>query len=106
MLGQNAGSRGGSAEGPTPKLRVGGGGSERDREKASLCQGAGSVELTWVAAEDQDRQQRMEKRREKKRLDEEDAPINEHTQSEEDTALRWKSLTIPMIKTGITPSQR
>lgn len=70
MLGQNVGSCGGSGEGPTSKLRREGG--EGDREKAGLCQEAGSVALTWITTGDQDtrnRERHMEKKSEHNRLD-------------------------------------
>lgn len=47
-----------------------GGERQRDREKAGLCQEAGSVTLTWIAAGD--REHHMEKKKEKNRLDKED----------------------------------
>lgn len=55
-----------------PGLETEEGGGERDREKAGLCQEAGSVALTCIVTGDRDawsRERRMEEKSENNRLD-------------------------------------
>lgn len=71
MLGQNVGVTWWERRGPGVETEEGGE-SERDREKAGLCQEAGSVALTCIVTGDQDtwnRERRMEKKSENNRLD-------------------------------------